>query len=101
MPERLLTFLCMSGHADGDTFINKRHSVLLHEAYAGDKNLITFEGDHNALRPTFFYTSVLIFFHNVLRMKVWKHDLGYVRLEFANTREEPLNRRAESLRVSG
>eukprot|EP00884_Botryococcus_braunii_P014102 jgi/Botrbrau1/22693/Bobra.0132s0034.1 len=57
------------GHAEGDTFINKRHSTMLHEAYGGDKNLILFEGDHNAIRPSFFYTSVVIFFHNVLRLK--------------------------------
>lgn len=33
--------------ASGDDFIQPHHSKLLHEAYEGDKNLITFEGDHN------------------------------------------------------
>ncbi|KAK9805218.1 hypothetical protein WJX72_006872 [[Myrmecia] bisecta] len=55
------------GHAEGDTFIHKHHSERLHKAYAGDKNLITFEGDHNSMRPQFFYNSVLIFMHNVLQ----------------------------------
>ena len=30
--------------------------------------MVTFEGDHNSHRPQFFYASVLIFLHNVLRM---------------------------------
>lgn len=54
------------GHADGDDFIKKSHSENLLEQYAGDKNLITFPGDHNSVRPQFFYSSVSIFFHNVL-----------------------------------
>lgn len=38
----------------------------LYDAYAGDKNYITFDGDHNSCRPHFFYTSVTIFMHNAL-----------------------------------
>ena len=34
-----------------DDFIHPHHSKDLHEAYKGDKNLITFEGDHNTHRP--------------------------------------------------
>jgi hypothetical protein len=52
--------------ADNDDFIQPHHSKELHEAYAGDKNLVTFEGDHNSQRPSFFYDSVVIFFHNTL-----------------------------------
>ena len=33
---------------------------------SGDKNIITFGGDHNSPRPAFFFDSVGIFFHNVL-----------------------------------
>ncbi|CAL5224837.1 g7591 [Coccomyxa viridis] len=58
------------GHAEQDTFVNKAHSEKLHKAYAGDKNLITFEGDHNSHRPQFFYTSVLFFLKTVLQMPV-------------------------------
>jgi hypothetical protein len=35
-------------------------------ACSGDKNIITFGGDHNSPRPAFFFDSVGIFFHNVL-----------------------------------
>ncbi|GMH35675.1 hypothetical protein BSKO_03543 [Bryopsis sp. KO-2023] len=55
------------GHANGDTFVKKAHSEKLHEKYAGDKNIITFDGDHNSRRPQFFYHSASIFFHNVLQ----------------------------------
>eukprot|EP00873_Tetraselmis_striata_P045654 jgi/Tetstr1/465918/TSEL_010532.t1 len=57
------------GHADGDLFVLKHHSQALHEKYAGEKNFISFDGDHNSIRPSFFYTSVVIFFHNVLRIE--------------------------------
>ena len=56
------------GHAEQDTFVSKAHSEKLHKAYAGDKNLITFEGDHNSHRPQFFYSSVLIFLSTVLQL---------------------------------
>lgn len=54
------------GHAEGDTFVRMHHSQSLHAAYAGDKNLIAFSGDHNAARPQFFYDSVSIFLHTVM-----------------------------------
>ncbi|KHN03563.1 hypothetical protein glysoja_004589 [Glycine soja] len=54
------------GHASDDKFIQPHHSDLISEAYAGDKNVIKFDGDHNSSRPQFFYDSVSIFFYNVL-----------------------------------
>ena len=57
-----------AGHADHDSFVAKAHSEKLHAAYAGDKNLITFEGDHNSHRPAFFYNSVLFFLKAVLQL---------------------------------
>ncbi|KXZ53909.1 hypothetical protein GPECTOR_6g827 [Gonium pectorale] len=57
------------GHATGDTFIRISHAETLHSAYAGDKNLIRFEGDHNSRRPEFFYNSVSIFWHNTLQLE--------------------------------
>lgn len=36
------------------------------EAYAGDKNLIMIEGDHNSPRPSFFFDSTIIFFMSTL-----------------------------------
>jgi hypothetical protein len=53
-------------HADGDDFVLAHHSKHLYERYSGDKNIITFGGDHNSPRPAFFFDSVGIFFYNVL-----------------------------------
>eukprot|EP00201_Polytomella_parva_P000505 CAMPEP_0175073080 /NCGR_PEP_ID=MMETSP0052_2-20121109/20324_1 /TAXON_ID=51329 ORGANISM="Polytomella parva, Strain SAG 63-3" /NCGR_SAMPLE_ID=MMETSP0052_2 /ASSEMBLY_ACC=CAM_ASM_000194 /LENGTH=870 /DNA_ID=CAMNT_0016340771 /DNA_START=18 /DNA_END=2627 /DNA_ORIENTATION=- len=57
------------GHALGDKFVKMSHSEALLKAYAGDKNLVKFEGDHNSLRPDFFYHSVSIFFYNTMRLE--------------------------------
>jgi len=56
------------GHATEDSFIKIAHSEKLYEAYAGDKNMIRFEGDHNSRRPEFFHSSVSVFFHNTLQL---------------------------------
>ncbi|KAL6046202.1 Alpha/beta hydrolase, related [Balamuthia mandrillaris] len=53
-------------HGKDDTFIGVHHSNELYAKYAGDKNLILVEGDHNSARPRFFFDSVTIFFHNML-----------------------------------
>lgn len=54
------------GHGTEDLFIQPHHSDLIYNSYAGDKNIIKFEGDHNSPRPPFYYDSISIFFHNVL-----------------------------------
>lgn len=54
--------------ANSDDFILPHHSEELHAAYAGDKNLVKLEGDHNSPRPSFFFDSVVIFFHNTLQV---------------------------------
>lgn len=51
-----------------DDFINKRHSELIHAAYAGDKNMIVVEGDHNSPRPKFMFDSVSIFLQTCLQI---------------------------------
>ncbi|KAL6562389.1 hypothetical protein OROGR_003396 [Orobanche gracilis] len=62
------TFIpALFGHAKDDKFIQPRHSDAIFKLYAGDKNIIKFEGDHNSSRPQFYYDSVSIFFYNVLR----------------------------------
>lgn len=53
-------------HAEGDDFIRVHHSEKLFEVYAGDKNIIRFDGDHNSTRPDFFYDAVKFFFYNSL-----------------------------------
>ena len=51
-----------------DDFIKPHHTDALYEAYAGDKNLIKFQGDHNSVRPDFFKNSATIFFVNTLQV---------------------------------
>lgn len=60
------------GHATEDTFVSKTHSQRLHDAYAGEKDFITFKGDHNSVRPSQFYSSALIFLLRALR---WEDHL--------------------------
>ena len=55
--------------AEGDDFIEPKHTKLLHKEYSGDKNIIIVEGDHNSVRPDFFLNSVGIFFYNTLQCK--------------------------------
>ncbi|KAF9679300.1 hypothetical protein SADUNF_Sadunf06G0000600 [Salix dunnii] len=61
------TFIpALFGHASEDKFIQPHHADLIFDSYAGDKNMIKFDGDHNSSRPQFYYDSVSIFFFNVL-----------------------------------
>ncbi|KAE9594794.1 putative serine aminopeptidase, S33, alpha/Beta hydrolase [Lupinus albus] len=55
------------GHANDDQFVQPHHTDLISKSYAGDKNIIKFNGDHNSSRPQSFYDSVSIFFYNALR----------------------------------
>lgn len=57
-----------------DDFIKPHHTDELHAKYAGDKNIIKFEGDHNSPRPEFFFDSVSIFFSNTLQVDVMLTD---------------------------
>lgn len=54
--------------ARGDEFVQPHHSQTIHDKYAGDKNLIYVEGDHNSNRPLFMFTSVGIFLTNTLQL---------------------------------
>jgi len=51
-----------------DDFINKHHSEQIHSKYAGDKNLIIVEGDHNSPRPKFMFDSASIFLQTCLQI---------------------------------
>jgi pimeloyl-ACP methyl ester carboxylesterase len=51
-----------------DDFIKKHHSEALHAKYAGDKNLIVVEGDHNSPRPKFLFDSASIFLQSCLQI---------------------------------
>jgi pimeloyl-ACP methyl ester carboxylesterase len=51
-----------------DDFIKKHHSEELHAKYAGDKNLIIVEGDHNSPRPKFLFDSASIFLQSCMQI---------------------------------
>lgn len=51
-----------------DDFIQKHHSEQIYARYAGDKNLIVVEGDHNSPRPKFMFDSVSIFLQTCLQI---------------------------------
>jgi len=51
-----------------DDFIHPRHSEQIHAKYAGDKNMILVEGDHNSPRPKFMFDSVSIFLQTCLQI---------------------------------
>ena len=51
-----------------DDFIKPHHTQALHDKYAGDKNLIKVEGDHNSSRPDFFNNSAVIFFTQTMQV---------------------------------
>ena len=51
-----------------DDFIKKHHSEELHAKYAGDKNIIIVEGDHNSPRPKFLFDSASIFLQACLQI---------------------------------
>lgn len=56
-------------HGERDSFIKPSHSEQLHAAYAGDKNIILFDGDHNSARPAFFFNSAVIFLRQTLMVQ--------------------------------
>lgn len=78
-------------HGEHDDFIKPHHSKKMQEVYvklrlypmyithlqfngcvcryAGDSNLILFDGDHNSERPSYFYDSVVIFLRQTLMVR--------------------------------
>ncbi|KAJ8603024.1 hypothetical protein CTAYLR_001575 [Chrysophaeum taylorii] len=54
--------------AEQDDFIASHHSSMLHEKYAGDKNLVLVEGDHNSPRPRFLFDSAAIFLQTYMKV---------------------------------
>ncbi|KFG99519.1 putative protein c14orf29 [Toxoplasma gondii VAND] len=55
--------------ANNDTFILPSHGEELHDKYAGDRNILRVEGDHNSVRPRFLNDSAAIFFHTCLTVQ--------------------------------
>jgi len=54
---------------DQDDFINPRHSQDIHDQYAGDKNIVIVDGDHNSPRPSFLHDSAFIFLQQYLQVE--------------------------------
>jgi fermentation-respiration switch protein FrsA (DUF1100 family) len=54
-------------HGISDNFINPHHTEKLLEKYAGEKDRMLLDGDHNSERPSIFLDSVAIFFYNALQ----------------------------------
>ncbi|GMH87423.1 hypothetical protein TL16_g10855, partial [Triparma laevis f. inornata] len=52
---------CLFVAGEDDNFILPSHSEAIHKAYAGDKNIIIVDGDHNSPRPQFMFDSACIF----------------------------------------
>jgi len=65
--------------AYNDAFINPHHAKELYEAYAGDKNFVMVEGEHNSARSKFFMDSVAIFFFNTLQCDRLPHQRSLPR----------------------
>lgn len=58
--------------AEQDDFIAPHHSRQLHDNYAGDKNLVLVEGDHNSPRPRFLFDSATIFLQTYMKVpRAW------------------------------
>lgn len=53
---------------ESDEFISPSHSQSIHALYAGDKNIIIVNGDHNTLRPKFLFDSAAIFLITTLQI---------------------------------
>lgn len=51
-----------------DDFIRKHHAEAIYDKYAGDKNIIIVEGDHNSPRPKFMFDSASIFLQTCLQI---------------------------------
>ena len=82
-------------HGKNDTFVNVHHCKDLAEVYAGDKNVIYVDGNHNSPRPRFFRDSAAIFFYNTLqceRIKQISDDYnGFKQVLNENINNENIN----------
>jgi len=53
--------------ASGDDFVRPYHTKRVHEAYAGKKQLMHMDGNHNGLRPSWFYNTSASFLQDILQ----------------------------------
>ena len=83
--------------AESDTFIKPDHAKKLFTAYAGDKNLVIVDGDHNSARPRFFLDSVAIFFYNTLQCE----SLPRTSLTRRSSKDDSTGRRGSTDGITG
>eukprot|EP00984_Skeletonema_dohrnii_P030339 scaffold21743_cov144-Skeletonema_dohrnii-CCMP3373.AAC.5 len=51
-----------------DDFIKKRHAEVIHREYAGDKNLVIVDGDHNSPRPRYMVQGAMLFLQACMKV---------------------------------
>eukprot|EP00986_Skeletonema_menzelii_P015459 scaffold11797_cov144-Skeletonema_menzelii.AAC.4 len=51
-----------------DDFIKKRHAEVIHRQYAGDKNLVIVDGDHNSPRPRYMVQGAMLFLQSCMNV---------------------------------
>jgi hypothetical protein len=85
------------GYAEGDGFVSPLHCRQLYESYAGDKNLQSFEGDHNSHRPPSWSDKVAAFLHQALGLGAAQLGLGAENIEELSVRELKARLRARGL----
>ena len=62
----LIPAMFVAGEHDG--FISKRHSERLHARYAGDKNIVIVDGDHNSPRPRYLLQSACLLLQSCMQL---------------------------------
>mmetsp|Transcript_30138 Transcript_30138/g.70308 ORF Transcript_30138/g.70308 Transcript_30138/m.70308 type:complete len:425 (+) Transcript_30138:100-1374(+) len=67
--------------AKDDQFVLPHHARRIHDAYAGDKNIVMVDGTHNSRRPQYLHDSMAIFLHNRVCMPAGVEGLSEVAAE--------------------
>jgi pimeloyl-ACP methyl ester carboxylesterase len=52
-----------------DDFIKKRHAEVIFEKYAGDKNIVIVDGDHNSPRPRYMVQGAMLFLQSCMKVR--------------------------------
>jgi len=67
-----------------DNFIPSQHTIDLHQAYRGPKELCIFEGNHNSTRPIIWLRQVLNFFNQYLKQSKSNSEIQYLNYHWRN-----------------
>lgn len=66
--------------ATHDELVGKSHGEDLHEKHGGPKKLLEFDGEHNSVRPEFFYQQAMEFLQAMNGIPISKVDAKQERL---------------------